>query len=170
MQRTIGTSSTPTLIGATGEEDKMVRSRSSREDDDLPRRLRPGLVGSVSRTLLDVLRGSLNAFRGRVSEPTEDPPDDAALAEADEGSLIRPIAIDDSIDFIDVEGPEQADLAQQIFAIQWDFVHGYVGRDALDQLPATFAGRPVVRDPRTLIALARRGDFDIDELYRELFE
>ena len=87
-----------------------------------------------------------------------------------DGSHVRPIALDGDVGFIEIDSVGEAERVQSIFAIQWDFVHGWVDESALARLPARFAGRRVVRDPRELLRLARRGGFNIDELYRELFE
>ena len=79
------------------------------------------------------------------------------------------MAVDGDTDFIEVDTPEAADQASEIFATQWDYIHGYTDQDDLKRLPATFQGRRVVRDPDQLEELAWTGAFDIEELYRYIY-
>ena len=86
------------------------------------------------------------------------------------GFYTRPLAVDGTTDFVEVDNPLLAVQAEEIFATQWDYIHGYVSADDLKRLPVRFEGRRVVRDPRELEELARIGAFDIEELYRHLYE
>ena len=86
------------------------------------------------------------------------------------GFYTRPLAVDGNTDFVEVDNPLLAVQAEEIFAIQWDYIHGYVSADDLKRLPGRFEGRRIVRDPRELEELARIGAFDIEELYRHLYE
>ena len=89
----------------------------------------------------------------------------------DAGRFKRPMAVEDDIDFVEVDTQELADEAKEIFAKQWDFVHGYVPAEDLDELPEYFEGRRVVRTARELAELARIGAFaEVEEIYRELYE
>lgn len=85
------------------------------------------------------------------------------------GSYWRPVAVDGRVDFIEVDTAELADEADWIFRLQWDYIHGYLTASELDGLPESFMGFRVVRDARELDDLARRFEFDIDTIYRELF-
>lgn len=80
------------------------------------------------------------------------------------------MAVDGDTDFIEIDSPDLARQAEGIFTTQWDYVHGYVSADELRDLPAKFEGRRVVRDPAELEELARIGAFDIEELYRHLYD
>ena len=86
------------------------------------------------------------------------------------GFYTRPLAVDGATDFVEVDNALLAVQAEKIFAIQWDYVHGYVSADDLNLLPSRFEGRRIVRDPRELEELARIGAFDVEELYRHLYE
>ena len=86
------------------------------------------------------------------------------------GFYARPLAVDGTTDFVEVDNPLLAVQAEEIFAVQWDYVHGYVSADDLKRLPGRFVGRRVVRSPEELEELARIGAFDIEELYRHLYE
>jgi hypothetical protein len=81
---------------------------------------------------------------------------------------VRPIALDGDVGFIGVPGSREAEKAERVFGIQWDFAHGTAGVDALVRLPGSYGGRRVVRDPAELDELARRGLFNIEELYKAL--
>ena len=86
------------------------------------------------------------------------------------GFYTRPMAVDGDTDFIEVDNAQLAEQAEGIFTVQWDYIHGYASTDDLERLPADFLGRRVVRDPRELEELARIGAFDIEELYRHLYD
>jgi len=86
------------------------------------------------------------------------------------GFYIRPLAVDGDTDFVEVDNPLLAAQAEEIFATQWDYIHGYASAGDLKRLPRRFEGRRIVRDPRELEELARIGAFDIEELYRLLYE
>jgi hypothetical protein len=78
---------------------------------------------------------------------------------------MRLMAVDGTVDLVTVYGDRQADQAHLHWLIQYDWAEGYHGDEALGFLPAVFAGRRVVRDPRELAELAREGQFDITEVY-----
>ncbi len=81
---------------------------------------------------------------------------------------IRPIGLDGEINFAGLLGSDHADRAWRIFTVQYDYAHGRASADDLRALPATFAGRRVIRDPRELDELARRDEFSVEEIYRDL--
>lgn len=84
---------------------------------------------------------------------------------------LRPIAVDGEVVFLALDTEELASEAEWIFGIQWDFIHGNLWAEDLDQLPEFFEGRRVVRTARELTELARIGAFaEIEEIYRELYE
>lgn len=83
-------------------------------------------------------------------------------------SYLRPLAVDGDTAFVEIDDPGLVEEAEEIFRVQWDYVHGWVDDSALERLPERFMGRQVVRDPGALDDLARVGSFDIEELYREL--
>ena len=86
------------------------------------------------------------------------------------GRYLRPMAFDDDIGFVVVDAPELADLAKEIFDLQWDYVNGWRPAEDLDALPETFQGRRVVRTARELAELARVGAFtEIEEIYGNLY-
>jgi hypothetical protein len=92
------------------------------------------------------------------------------MSDADRPGLLRPLAVDGDVEFVAIDDPKVAQQAAAVFATQWDYVHGYVDATALATLPASIAGRRVERDPQALDHMARVGSFDVEELYRELYE
>jgi hypothetical protein len=71
--------------------------------------------------------------------------------------------------FVAVRGSRAADLAVEANAVQWLFVHGRAKRSELDRFAGVrIAGHLVQTDPDILIDIARRGEFDPEDLYREL--
>ncbi len=72
--------------------------------------------------------------------------------------------------FIETDDPDEAGLAEVVFATQWRYVHR---GDNTSELYSFFglriAGRMVETDPNVLDEWARRGEFDLAEVYRELF-
>lgn len=88
--------------------------------------------------------------------------------ERDDLFRVRPIGLDGEMTFVGLLDSDRADEAQRIFITQYDYAAGYASVKDLRKLPATFAGRRVIRDPRELDRLARAGQFSIEELYREL--
>jgi len=86
-------------------------------------------------------------------------------------SFRRPIVFDGEVPtFVEIDNPDEARVAAEIFATQWRFVHGRA--DAFDLLAyhgRTVNGRPVEINPDALLNLARRGEFDLAEVYREMF-
>ncbi len=71
--------------------------------------------------------------------------------------------------FVAVRGSRAAEAAQRANALQWQYVHGRVDADELEQLRGLrIGGRLVQADAGELMEVARQGEFDPDELYREL--
>lgn len=79
---------------------------------------------------------------------------------------VRPLGVDGCVDLVTVYGDQQADDADLVFRIQYDWAKGRHGDETLALLPDRFAGRRVVKDPYELHELAREGQFNIPEIYR----
>jgi len=83
----------------------------------------------------------------------------------------RPIVlVGEPPSFIETDDPEEASLAAEAFATQWAYVHYQA--DASDLFPyqgQQVAGRPIETDSDALDEWARRGEFDLAEVYREMF-
>ncbi len=72
--------------------------------------------------------------------------------------------------FITTNDPDEAGLAAEVFAAQWRYVHHQASEtELLSYLGLRVAGRMVEVDPDVLDEWARRGEFDLAEVYRELF-
>lgn len=72
--------------------------------------------------------------------------------------------------FIETPDEDEANLAAEIFAVQWRYVHN--NATEIELLPywgLTIAGREVEIDWQVLDEWARRGEFDLAEVYREMF-
>jgi hypothetical protein len=81
-----------------------------------------------------------------------------------------PLLFDGDIGFVEVDTPELLEEAKRFFALQWDWVHGYIWAEALEELPVWWEGYELVRTPEGLSELARVGAFaEIEEIYRELY-
>lgn len=90
-------------------------------------------------------------------------------APADGATRLRPIAVEGEVTFVAMRGSDAADRVARLFAVQWDFVTNRASAEDVRALPdVTIAGRRLERDPRVLAELARAGDFDLDDIYREL--
>jgi hypothetical protein len=71
--------------------------------------------------------------------------------------------------FIPIRGSVRTREAEEANAIQWRYVHGRADSRELERLRGRrIGGRLVQADPDALLEVARRGEFDPDELYREL--
>ncbi len=83
----------------------------------------------------------------------------------------RPIVlIGEPPTFIETDDPDEAKLAGEAFAAQWRYVHGQAAVTELwPYLLRRVAGRFIETDPVVLDDWARRGEFDLAEVYRELF-
>jgi protein-L-isoaspartate O-methyltransferase len=84
---------------------------------------------------------------------------------------VRPVVtVEGGPTLVPTSSAEDDLAAAEIFAVQWRYVHGTASADEL--LPYTgviVAGRVVETDPDVLDEWARRGDFDITEVYRVMF-
>jgi hypothetical protein len=83
----------------------------------------------------------------------------------------RPVILEggDGVELVIVREPRAADAASHAFRVQWAFIHGDASEGEVRQLAGvTVEGRPVEADPDRLEAIATRGGFDVDEVYREL--
>jgi hypothetical protein len=88
---------------------------------------------------------------------------------ADRYLRVRTFISGDERVFVAVRGSKAADAAAEANALQWQFIHGRADPRQLDRLRGLrIGGRPVQADAGELLELARRGEFDPDELYREL--
>lgn len=82
---------------------------------------------------------------------------------------LRPLAVEGEVTFVETHGSRAAARAMSAFGVQWDFLHGRADEADLARLRGLrIGGRLVEADPDVLEDLARRGEFQIDELYREL--
>ena len=88
---------------------------------------------------------------------------------ADRYLRVRTFISGDERVFVAVHGSRAADVAQEANALQWNYIHGRVDAQQLERLRGLrIGGRLVQADPDELFEVARRGEFDPDELYREL--
>ncbi len=72
--------------------------------------------------------------------------------------------------FFETHDPNEADLASEVFAAQWRYVHGRATEhDLAPYQGLSLAGQVVETDPDALEEWARRGEFDLAEVYREMF-
>jgi len=72
--------------------------------------------------------------------------------------------------FVTVHSHDELRLAQQAFATQWAYIHGNANQDdLLGFLDLRVDGRLIEVDPDVLEDWARRGEFDLAEVYREMF-
>ncbi len=72
--------------------------------------------------------------------------------------------------FLVTDDPDAADLAREAFAVQWRYVHGQADAfDLLRFLGRHIEGRLIEIDPNALLDWAHRGEFDLAEVYREMF-
>ena len=88
---------------------------------------------------------------------------------ADRYLRVRTFISGDQRVFVGVRGSKAADEAQEANALQWQFVHGRADPRQLEQLRGLrIGGRPVQADAGELLEVARRGEFDPDDPYRDL--
>jgi hypothetical protein len=72
--------------------------------------------------------------------------------------------------FIETSDPHDAQTASAVFAVQWRYVHNSASPHELAAYRDVWiAGKRVETDPDALDEWARRGEFDLAEVYRELF-
>lgn len=83
----------------------------------------------------------------------------------------RPIVlIGETPSFIETDDPAEAKLVGEAFAAQWRYVHGQAAVTELWRyMLLRVAGRFTETDPVALDEWARRGEFDLAEVYREMF-
>ncbi len=79
------------------------------------------------------------------------------------------VTVEDGPTFIESADPQEAVDASAAFKAQWQYVHHGTGRDLALYTGVVIAGRTVETDPDALDEWARRGDFDMTEIYRGLF-
>lgn len=88
---------------------------------------------------------------------------------ADRQLRIRTFISGDERVFVAIKGSRATTIADDANAIQWRFVHGKAGRDELRRFEGVrIGGRLIQADPDVLIEVARRGEFDPEDLYRDL--
>jgi hypothetical protein len=88
---------------------------------------------------------------------------------ADRQLRVRTFISGDERVFVAVKGSRAADIAADANAVQWQFVHGKAKRNELDRFTGVrIGGYRVQVDPDMLVEVARRGEFDPEDLYREL--
>ena len=81
-----------------------------------------------------------------------------------------PVVLDGEVTFARPRSAVEARLASQAFKIQWGYVHGDEPAEALAPFKGQLVnGRPIETSPRVLDELALHGEFDLSEVYRELF-
>ena len=88
---------------------------------------------------------------------------------ADRYLRVRTFISGDGRVFAAVRGSKAADEAQEANALQWLYVHGRADARQLERLRGLRIGGQLVQaDAGELMEVARRGEFDPDELYRDL--
>lgn len=88
---------------------------------------------------------------------------------ADRYLRVRTFISGDQRVFVAVRGSNAADAGQEANALQWLYLHGRADPRQLERLRGLrIGGRLVQADPDELDEIARRGEFDPDDLYREL--
>jgi hypothetical protein len=91
------------------------------------------------------------------------------VTRADRQLRVRTFISGDERVFVAVKGSRAADSAADANAAQWLFTHGKARRDDVERLGGLRIGGYLVQaDPEILIEVARRGEFDPEDLYREL--
>ena len=72
--------------------------------------------------------------------------------------------------FIETADPDELAVAREAFFAQWKYVHGDLPPEALQPFAGRrVTGRLIETDPDVLDEWARRGEFDLTEVYREMF-
>lgn len=89
---------------------------------------------------------------------------------ADRNLRMRPLVVDGTLTFVATRGSRAAELAEQVFAAQWRFVHGRAtAQDVARFRGLRLAGRVVETDPDVLERLGYQGLFaELDEIYRDV--
>jgi hypothetical protein len=88
---------------------------------------------------------------------------------ADRALRIRTFISGDERVFVAIKGSRATAVADEANATQWLFVHGKVPRGELAKYDGVrVGGRLIQTDPDVLIEVARRGEFDPEDLYRDL--
>jgi hypothetical protein len=89
---------------------------------------------------------------------------------ADRQLRVRTFISGDKRVFVAVRGSRVADAAAEANAVQWLYVHGKAKRSELERFAdVRIGGYSVQVDADALVEVARRGEFDPEDLYRELF-
>ncbi len=72
--------------------------------------------------------------------------------------------------FVETNDRVAAEVAKNVFAVQWDYVHGNASAGDLAAFRGVQVGARIVEtDPDALDEWGRRGEFDLAETYREMF-
>jgi hypothetical protein len=88
---------------------------------------------------------------------------------ADRHLRVRTFISGDRRVFVAVRGSKAADAAADANALQWLYVHNRADARQLERLHRLRIGGHLVQaDAGELLEVARRGEFDPDDLYREL--
>jgi hypothetical protein len=140
------------------ERAQALRAIRRARDDFIPVEDAAAELGVDMETVRRWAAEALEPIRPGVTFPSE----------TDRIVRFHPLAVDGEVDLVAVQGPEEQEQAADIFDVQYRWVEGRATRDELRNLPATFKGKTVVRDPAELDALARAGEFDLEEKYREI--
>jgi hypothetical protein len=91
--------------------------------------------------------------------------------EGDRLLRLRPLILegDSELVFVPVRGSRAADRADEVFDVQWRYATGHADESELDRIRGQkVAGRAVESDPVRLDYLARAGELDLPEAYREI--
>jgi hypothetical protein len=77
---------------------------------------------------------------------------------------LRLLYVDGELDFVEAHGSDEAELAERIFELQWEWIHGDAdaGRELQQYRDTTIDGRLVETDLDALRQIAARGDDPID--------
>jgi hypothetical protein len=105
---------------------------------------------------------TLQPRRAGVTQPTR----------GDRLLRLKPLVVrgEPGTQFVVVRGSGAAQRAAKAFAVQWRYVNGQATADELRRLGGLrIGGQDVEADPDVLDEIARRGELDPSESYRELF-
>ena len=84
---------------------------------------------------------------------------------------LRPLAVEGEVTFVPIRGSHRAELAMEVFGVQWGFIHGHKSAADLAAYQGVRIGwRVVETDPDILELLGRRGEFEVSDIYRDFIE
>jgi hypothetical protein len=136
-----------------------VAAAARSRDRRLPLEFTGGLEGVSVATIRFWLPGAVGPTRRGRTRTTP----------ADRHLRLRPLAVEGEVTFVETHGSRAAGRAMSAFGVQWDFVHGQASEADLARLRGIrIGGRLVEADPDVLEHLARAGEFNLEERYREL--